>query len=699
MKRNLVKILAIAGVAASLVACNKSPKVVTLTIDEAFAQAEDGSFSNANKKVKLENLCVYSNFGTTLVAGVPYAEGGKITDLKGIEVELPELPKWSEGAQRQGTYADVTVEGTLTDVNGRPVLKDASCVVNGEVFFTDGQRDEAKSTSTYSCAYWSSSQTVRSNFDKNLKNSPQNSGALMEGMFQLASVPSEVSASAESDFKVVFPGENTNGADPENEFAITVKFPKGLSSSAVSFYNDFFADKEVGDFILFDAISQYDNSKGGMCFLLENQWGPIYTEEVAEEDRPVILTQWSEIQGRYNGKFKGVEVPDLSDTKTFSYLLTENFSGNLEDLVGEEGIENWPFADLDKVGSFYVTANTGAAHAEEAFEEIKAKAAALTGWVLDEEVSDEIADDYYYVLKEGEGESAVVVAELNIFLQNAEVGIIFAGIRATDAEVSTFAEAIAQYESVVGRDISGFESALPDLPAAAASALTGIYMDWKGYEDVEGLGMVEFYPEFADGTFADNEAWQAAAAAYVSSLEAAGFVGDYYLPLFDLDGYFKASTGEFVYVGFTGQNSIIDGLCIVSSVILNSSKAALHLFNMAADAKWTAAGTYSYLLDAHENVFGTPQYVGTSYFAGAWGATYKATVLGYFENYVIPSVAQADSRNPIAQGNSEYYLYYLPSATEGKVIVIQIEADLSGMSDADDPYFITYVSVSEVSAQ
>ena len=80
MKRNLVKILAIAGVAAALVACDKSSKVKTLTIDEAFAQAEDGSFSNVNQKVKLENLCVYSNFGTTLVAGVPYAENGKITD-------------------------------------------------------------------------------------------------------------------------------------------------------------------------------------------------------------------------------------------------------------------------------------------------------------------------------------------------------------------------------------------------------------------------------------------------------------------------------------------------------------------------------------------------------------------------------------------------------------------------------------------
>ena len=695
MKRNLVKILAIAGVAAALVACDKSSKVKTLTIDEAFAQAEDGSFSNVNQKVKLENLCVYSNFGTTLVAGVPYAENGKITDLRGIEVELPELPKWSEGAQKQGTYADVTVEGTLTDVNGRPVLKDASCVVNGEVFFTDGKRDEAKSTSTYSCAYWSSSQTVRSNFDKNLKNSPQNSGALMEGMFQLASVPSEVSASAESDFKVVFPGENTNGADPENEFAITVKFPKGLSSTAVAFYNDFFADKEVGDFILFDAISQYDNSKGGMCFLLENQWGPIYTEEVAEEDRPVILTQWSEIQSRYNGKFKGVEVPDLSDTQTFSYILSDNFSGALEDLVGEEGIENWPFADLDKVGSFYVTANTGAAHAEQAFEEIKAKAAALAGWELDEEVSDEIADDYYYVLKEGEGESAVVVAELNIFLQNAEVGVIFAGIRATDAEVSTFAEAIAQYESVVGRDVSGFDSAIPELPAAAASALSGIYMDWKGYEDVEGLGLFEFYPEFADGTFADDAAWQAAAQAYAASLVEAGFVANYYLSAYDLTGYFNATTKEFVAIEFSeAADESIDGLVILAGAVLNESKASLHLFDLAHPA-FTAASALSYALDLWPYVFGAaPAIVQNGYFGdGYFNAEYKATILSYIVQYVIPAGAQAASDNPqTPQTGVELYHYYLPSATEGKVVVVEIEIDTS------DNGLVFWVATSEVAA-
>ena len=702
MKRNLVKILAIAGVAASLAACGpKAPKVLTLTIDQAFEQNEDKSFVNADKKVKLENLCVYSNFGTTLVAGVPHAEGGKITSLRGIEVELPELPKWSEGAQPQGTYANVTVEGTLKDVNGRPVLKDASVVVNGEVFFktVDGKtvRDEEKSTSTYSCAYWSSEQLVRENYDKYLKDSPANSGALMEGMFQLATVPSSITADAENEFKVVFPGENTNGADPENEFVINVKLPKGLRSGAVEFYNDFFSDKAPGDFILFDAISQYDSSKGGMCFLFENQWAPIYTEEVPEEDRPVLISQWSDIQARYEGKYKGSVVPDLGSDLVFSYTLKDNFSGSIGELVGEEYVENWKL-DQAKAGAFMALANAGAAHANEAFEQIKAKAAALTGgWALDEDLTDEIADDFYYVLKESDEADAAVIAEINIFLDGSTIGIIFAGIRATDAQVDTFAEALEQYEAVVNRDKAGFETALPALPGTQGSAVSGVDCDWKGYEDVEGFGFFDMTVSFADETFADAEAWQAYLNSYLEALETAGFKDNYFLSTWGANGYYNPTSGEFLYIELsTDDADAPNGIYLSVGAVLNASKAALHCFDLSENGTYTAASALSYCLDLWPMVFqAAPAIIQATYFAdGYFKAEAKATIISYIEQYILPAAAVAGSTNPVAGAEGvEYYNYFLPSATEGKSILVQVEVDTT------ENGLVIYVKTGEVAAQ
>ncbi len=701
MKRNLVKILAIAGVAASLAACGpKGAKVLTLTIDQAFEQNEDKSFVNADKKVKLENLCVYSNFGTTLVAGVPYAEGGKITDLKGIEVELPELPKWSEGAQQQGTYANVTVEGTLKDVNGRPVLKDASIVVNGEVFFktVDGKtvRDEEKSTSTYSCAYWSSEQLVRENYDKHLKDSPANSGALMEGMFQLATVPSNITADAENEFKVVFPGENTNGADPENEFVINVKLPKGLRSGAVEFYNDFFSDKAPGDFILFDAISQYDSSKGGMCFLFENQWAPNYTEEVPEEDRPVLISQWSDIQARYEGKYKGSVVPDLGSDLVFSYTLKDNFSGSIGELVGEDYVENWKL-DQTKAGAFMAVANAGAAHAEEAFEQIKGKAAALTGgWALDEDLTDEIADDFYYVLKESDAADAPVIAEINIFLEGSTIGIIYAGIRATDAQVNTFAEALEQYETVVNRDKAGFETALPALPGAQGAAVSGVDCDWKGYEDVEGFGFFDMTVSFADATFADAEAWTAYLNSYLEALETAGFKDNYFLSSWGANGYYNPTSGEFLYIALsTDDADAPNGIYISVGAVLNASKAALHCFDLSENATFTAASALSYCFDMWCLVFGEPAIVKDGYFGdGYYKAEYKEAILTtYIEGSVLPAMAQAATTNPtVPQEGVELYNYYLPCAAEGKVVQVQVEIDTS------ESGLIFWIEASEIAA-
>ena len=83
-------------------------------------------------------------------------------------------------------------------------------------------------------------------------------------------------------------------------------------------------------------------------------------------------------------------------------------------------------------------------------------------------------------------------------------------------------------------------------------------------------------------------------------------------------------------------------------------------------------------------------YFGDGYFS----AEYKATILSYIVQYVIPAGAQAASNNPqTPQAGVELYHYYLPCATEGKVVEVEIEIDTS------DNGLVFWVATSEVAAQ
>ena len=203
-------------------------------------------------------------------------------------------------------------------------------------------------------------------------------------------------------------------------------------------------------------------------------------------------------------------------------------------------------------------------------------------------------------------------------------------------------------------------------------------MDWKGYEDVEGLGLVEFYPEFADGTFADDNAWVAAAQAYGASLEAAGFVADYAIPMLqEFSGvYYNATSQEVAILGFSyAADESIDGLVIRAGGVLNAAKAGAHLFNVSDSSVWTTAMAYNYVWDALCSFFGEEDMMGNGstalgygyYMAQAARTQYQQT----FEYYgFIPFCALSNSNNPIEEGAEHDYLYYLATATEGTYVVI-----------------------------
>ena len=670
MKNNLVKILGFSALALSLAACpGPRPKgAETIALDEAFAQT-DGVFDKEGKLVVLEHLSVYSSFGNTLLAGYPlnHESSYYLKDVKSIEVELPELPKWANDGHPYGVYADVTVQGKLTNVNGRPVLKEASCEVHAEAKYdaVTGARIWEGKVSQYALPYYSEDNTSRSTFDQL---TVENSGALMEGVFQLATVPSGVTNDAESTFKVVFPGENINGDDPTNEHAITVTIPKNVGTRGVNFINEFFDGKEKGDFFLLDAFTHFDSTKGGMGYLFDSAISPSYTDEV--DNPPVIISEWSEIQDRYEGKYKGSVVPDLGTDLAFSYTLNDNFSGAIDDLLEEEELENW-LLDQEKAGAFKAVANTGSGHAEEAFEEIKTKAAALEGWVLEEDLTDELADEYYYVLKEGEGENEKVIAEFFFCLENSGVSIMFAGIRATDAQVSTWAEAIQQYCAVVERDVPGFASQIPALPAAT---IEGVEVDWKIYEDVEGIGAFEFYPSFAADSFADNDAWTAYVESIEAALEEAGFVNGYCIPLLGVEGFYNATTKEFVGIQFLGNAQAYTGIVITAGAVLNATKAAAHLFDVSATSVWTVDLAKAYAVDGFTVTFGEGSFnVGSSYVQSKyiWPESYVNSLISALYSNAVPSCASSDLQ--IQQDGNDYFVdFYLPTETEGTYILVEI---------------------------
>ena len=150
MNKSLVKILAISTIAISLGACTKKPVPVERTIAEIFSLAADGKFEHEGELITLKETCVYGNYGNTYIVGVAYEQGETILDNKGFEVEFKKVPDWQ--GETKGRYANVDVTGTLQNVNGRPVFKNATAFINAEARYDEqGNRDD--NDGAYSAAY------------------------------------------------------------------------------------------------------------------------------------------------------------------------------------------------------------------------------------------------------------------------------------------------------------------------------------------------------------------------------------------------------------------------------------------------------------------------------------------------------------------------------------------------------------------
>ena len=647
------------------------PVAEVISLAEAFEyDTIDREFVKAGQLVKLQQLCVYARWGHTIIVGVPYVAGGSILSLQGIEVEMDAQPDWK--GVTNGRYANVDVEGTLVNVNGRPVLQGGVVTINAEAKYDDdGNRDE--NDGAFSAAYWPTSVTIRDYWDQYLGRSM--SGILMEGIFQFASAPAAITAETETDFKIVFPGENTNGEDPDNEYLINVHVPKGLNETSVAFYNSFFVGKQAGDFVDMMAMTRFDMSKKGMGYVLDDFWIR-YADDVPEDVKPTILTSWADVDAAVSPKFK-TPLPNLADCESqgvFSYTLTSYFSKSVEDaeIFDEDTLAGLQI-DVKEAAAWAINLNCGEAKTPDVLASARDLLAAA-GWELDEELSDEKAKDFYYILKV----STDVVAEINIWAQSGakSVSMIFMAYRATDEEVATLAAALALVQSRMLALDAEFVSAIPALPAAAETGIQSVLVDWRDEETADGVFYYSLEPTFAENTFADNAAWLAYANGLEEFLLAAGFKDGFAVPAVLEEGMYNETSGEFVALHFNQDNdSNITGLAIVYALV-----DADYAYDVSPDHSWTVDEAVYYLYDAISAIFGAPSISGTEVtdlYVGGYYDTSLSTIVNYLGSYCMPSCATFAGSEQTANANDDtlvdyHYYFTLPTESADKVIVLEI---------------------------
>lgn len=683
MKKNLLKILALSAVVLSMGACTKKggnssssssesgsssseAGPVDLSILEVFAvNSSTYKFEHEGELVRVKNAACIGSYGTTLIAGVPYAEGGTITDLKGFEVELDAAPQWT--TRVNGQYADITVEGTLADVNGRPVLKDASLVINGEAHYDEGgNRIYPEGSSSYSCGYWSSSQFVRSYYDEYMGRSMN--GALVEGIFQLATVPTTVTATASQEFKIVFPGEDTNGTDEDNEYVINVTIPAGLSEKAINKANTFFAGKQVGDFFTMNALTRYDSTKGGMGLLYENYWCG-WLDEVDDADKPEILTSWATIQAKYENRFQ-TPLPNIGceEEGVFSYIVDDYFSTPIDEIGFEDA--SFILVDHDLGGLMDFTFNTGSAKAEAVFAALGAKALAA-GFEKDTtvELDDEDAEAIY--VKKDAGSK--VVAELYFGLLEKGVDVMYIAVKNTFSIEESFAAAIAAYNAKLG-----ITSGLLDFAADLSAAVTAVRLDWSGEDELgEGAHSFEFRFTFDNTAPATPDAWVAAAETYEDSLTAAGFAEDYSIPAWVDTAFFNTTTREYVTIfGVFNSDSELSGIYL--KVVYFETAAAQKgvVFDVSDDYGWSTDEVGEYLLAATKTYFANASFYNGNkkdIYIGGYYDTAMSQIVNIIGGSVMPGCATylgtATTPNQTDSSiNDTFYAWSFKSANAGKVI-------------------------------
>ena len=633
MKKNLVKILAIASIALVAGACRGKKKsedpYKEVVINELFELEADGKFKLEGQLVRLKNQCIYGNYGTTYVAGVDYDSAEDARDYKGFEVELSAHPDWK--GETKGRYANVDVTGKLVNVNGRPVLQEGAVeTIHAEAQY-DADGNRVDNDGAFSAGLWAKSGMKRSTWDTYFDRG--NSGALLAGIFQIASVPSAaVAGDAESEFYVTFPGENLDTSDPDNDSLIPVTFPKGLNEAAVTAANKFLEGKKAGDFMDVYALSYYDSVKGGTCLMLENWWTK-YAKTPDKADTPVILHSWAEVVKEIKDFYddsvidlagatidddsnpETPEVPDPADklNAPFSYLIDDsNVDKNPRDLwVDAYKDKLVKVSEPDKCGTVEITANIKASDMDAYYDALKAKmtdAAYMGGnpFVCDESA----AQTEGYVIFTQTIESKVVRQLLVMAGSSQSYSLYYTALKAS-LTYSAFNDWKAQLQAkaaVKGEEITGaaftYNTALVDFPEA--NRPTGYTLTWmfQGYfaSWYANYGELVMRYDFSF-KFAAGKDLVAIKEAYISGLLGSGFSLAYSKYIFGGSIVLANPTSkEIVALFVDSEENAIAGYVLP----LNDLAATEEI--MAPTAGDTAAATlnsgYAYYASAAPTLFG-----------------------------------------------------------------------------------------------
>ena len=721
MNKNLLKVLTMSALLLSLGACkggnssslnpsssdDPGPQgPLELSIAEVF-DLDGANFKYEGQEVTVKNTIVYAVNQNMILCGYDGAEGKHpgTTSLKAFEVEVEQQPAWKTDHSTGGLYADVTPTGTLTNVNGRPVLKNASVEINLEVLLDDDNK-RLPEGSQASCGYWGNLDRE----DWNEYFGRARSGVFVEGTFQLASVPEAISAEQGSSFYVVFPGENTNGADEQNEYRIYVDLPAGMREKAVTFYNNLFHNADdtknlkVGEFFTLDAFTRYDSTKGGMTLFCDDRFGPSYTVELTGDAIPEIITQWSQIQAKYDGKYLSpIPAIGCEEEGVFSYDLSDYYAYNVENVFEDA---SFILPNHKKAGAIAVAFNCGRAKVQTVFNALKTKIAAA-GYVLDTTVQLEDADEEaIYVLKDASEE---VVAELYIAQELRDVQVVFAAFRPSE-EFDTFAQAVTALNTRASAKMgSALDCAVPALSDADAAKVKAATLTWAAETDLANSLQYAIDVEFNAGAFANDEAWEAFEEAQNAALVTAGFKADYVLPQLGIEGAYKAS--EFS-MAFWELIEDADGEYVGArlNVIFTGSG-----FDCSATSTWTLEQAYSYIYYAAKasGFSNTGLYTGTAPFSvdvwaggfynyhpstgAALGETYTGYLIECLPKCVTAQQAAIQKVASAQEGEFDYYQdFTLPSATDGNVIIIEVAATC--MAAGASGYFYLDAFVGEVAA-
>ena len=612
MKKNLIKILALSAIVVSLGACNKKKGGSDTGSDEEVAKvvdiaelltldpADPTKWELEGQLVKLENVACGGKYGQTVIANT--SVGNTVVDLRGVEIRSKEALAFTSPSFRPGYGADITAEGRVVNVNGRLVIDEATITINSQRG-EDGKYADGAGLPVHYCpaASGDSLVTGRSLWDQYFSNK-QYSGACVEGLFQLATVPATLTSSSEaSSFKVVFPGEDTDATDPDNESLITMNIPAAsdMSEAALTKYNAYFAGKAVGDFVQINGLLQYDSqANGGMGFIVEDYWNQIGYTKPAASIIPTIRTSWAQVEADYKDLFLDgtfLHFLDASATPESQLNYPFAFIGSTEYFDDPKG--QWTDAykdilvrvsDVAKSGAVSVDVNikpSKMAKEEDSdpdmYLETLEDAIAAEGYTLDSEY-DGSEGIYIYT---HESAPSVIDKEILVMLNSySQLSIYYYGPKAI-IDYATFSAFKAEYESYASAKISGLTGAAFDfhtsLPAFADDKKpVSISLDLTGQSKNDGYYASYGWVEVPYGVILDFGTAAAAMAGYndyVTKLLAAGFGEMKYADTIQgTTGLFKAGSNEFLAfeLEINEAKTAYTGRVLVSIVIVNDAAIA-----------------------------------------------------------------------------------------------------------------------------